>query len=116
MTANHGVAHWPGAAVANLDTALRKSQHMATVGSMSTTPERVRQVIERSGHSHREFAERVGLDASKLSKSLAGTRRFTSVDLARIGDLGAVSIEWLLGGDERAHDLGPIAVGVDSLA
>jgi len=100
MTANHGVAHWPGAAVANLDTALRKSQQMATVDHMSTTPERVREVIERSGQSHREFAELVGLDASKLSKSLAGTRRFTSVDLARIGDLGAVSIEWLLGGEE----------------
>ncbi|MGL5863875.1 MAG: helix-turn-helix domain-containing protein [Phycicoccus sp.] len=67
---------------------------------MSSTEERVRDVIERSGHSHREFAELVGLDASKLSKSLAGTRRFTSVDLARIGDLGDVSIEWLLGGDE----------------
>jgi len=69
---------------------------------MSTTPERVREVIERSGHSHREFAELVGLDAPKLSKSLAGIRRFTSVDLARIGDLGDVSIEWLLGGEEPA--------------
>ena len=43
-----------------------------------------------------EFARAVGLDAPKLSKSLAGIRRFTSSD-SRIAEVGGVSVDWLLG-------------------
>lgn len=67
---------------------------------MTSTAARVRRVIEESGLTQGEFARHVGLDAPKLSKSLSGVRRFTSLDLARIGELSGRSVEWLLGGDE----------------
>ncbi|MGP3920228.1 helix-turn-helix domain-containing protein [Nonomuraea sp. 10N515B] len=62
--------------------------------------QRVRQLITRSGRSQGEFATLAGLDPSKMSKSLSGTRRFTSLDLARIAELGGVTVDWLLGADE----------------
>lgn len=62
--------------------------------------QRVRELIARSGQSQGEFAVRAGLDPSKMSKSLSGTRRFTSLDLARIAELGGVTVDWLLGMDD----------------
>lgn len=38
------------------------------------TAARVRQLIKESGLTQAEFAGRVGLDASKMSKSLSGVR------------------------------------------
>jgi Zn-dependent peptidase ImmA (M78 family)/transcriptional regulator with XRE-family HTH domain len=67
---------------------------------MPTISDRVRELLARSGMSQREFAERIGLDNSKLSKSLSGTRRFSSLDLARIAEVGQVTVDWLLSGDE----------------
>ncbi|AQZ65609.1 Transcriptional regulator, TetR family [[Actinomadura] parvosata subsp. kistnae] len=61
------------------------------------TAARVRQLIAESGLTQAEFAVRAGLDAPKMSKSLSGVRRFTSLDLARIADLCGVSVDWLLG-------------------
>src|SRR4051812_6185939 len=58
---------------------------------------RVRQVIDEAGCSQREFARRVVMDPSKLSRSLGGTRRFTVAELARIADAGRVDAGWLLG-------------------
>ncbi|MFG2768305.1 TetR family transcriptional regulator C-terminal domain-containing protein [Streptomyces rubiginosohelvolus] len=58
---------------------------------------RVRQVIDAEGVSGREFARRIVIDPSKLSRSLNGTRRFTAAELARIADIGAVDVGWLLG-------------------
>jgi len=58
---------------------------------------RVRQVIGEAGCSQREFARRVVMDPSKLSRSLGGTRRFTVAELARIADAGRVDAGWLLG-------------------
>ncbi len=58
---------------------------------------RVRQVIDAAGVSAREFARRIVIDPSKLSRSLNGTRRFTAAELARIADIGAVDVGWLLG-------------------
>lgn len=84
------------------DTELRKSQLTATVGHMSTPMDRVRDVIARSGMGQGEFALAIGLDAPKLSKSMTGTRRFTSLDVARIAEVGKVSVDWLLSGEEPA--------------
>lgn len=66
---------------------------------MSSIPNRVRETIRTSGLSQREFAQRIGLDDSKLSKSLSGARRFSSLDLARIADLCGVTVDWLVTGD-----------------
>ncbi|MBA0053977.1 TetR family transcriptional regulator [Streptomyces sp. AJS327] len=59
--------------------------------------ERVREVIEWTGCSQREFARRIVMDPSKLSRSLGGSRRFTAAELVRIADAGAVDAGWLLG-------------------
>ncbi|WP_261574793.1 XRE family transcriptional regulator [Frankia gtarii] len=69
---------------------------------MEGTPGRVLNLIEASGQSRRAFAQDIGLDDSKLSKSLSGARRFSSLDLARIADKCGVTIEWLLTGEEPA--------------
>ncbi|MGW0565587.1 TetR family transcriptional regulator C-terminal domain-containing protein [Streptomyces sp. NPDC003016] len=59
--------------------------------------ERVRQVIDTVGVSRREFARRVVMDPSKLSRSLSGARRFTVAELARIADTADVDAGWLFG-------------------
>ena len=63
--------------------------------------DRVLDVVERSGLKHSEFAALVGMDPTKLSKSLNGIRRFTSLELAVIADQGDVTVDWLLTGQGR---------------
>lgn len=63
--------------------------------------DRVRKVMDAATPHQAAFAESVGLTADKLSKSLSGKRRFTSLDLARIADLGGTTVDWLLTGRER---------------
>lgn len=67
---------------------------------MQDIPGRVLSLIEASGMSRGDFARRIGLDDSKLSKSVSGTRRFSSLDLARIADLCKVSVDWLVTGED----------------
>ena len=61
---------------------------------------RVRQLIKESGLTHTEFGARIGLEKTKLSKSLAGRRRFTSLELALAAQQGGVTVDWLLTGTE----------------
>jgi AcrR family transcriptional regulator len=68
---------------------------------MEDVRERVRHLIDNSGATHHAFASTVGLEASKLSKSLSGTRRFRTEELTAIADHAEVSLEWLL------HGVGP---------
>ncbi|WP_369200894.1 TetR family transcriptional regulator C-terminal domain-containing protein [Streptomyces sp. PU-14G] len=65
--------------------------------SAGEVAERVRKVVEAAGCTQREFARRVVMDPSKLSRALSGTRRFTVAELARIADAGEVDAGWLLG-------------------
>ncbi|CAM5348639.1 TetR family transcriptional regulator [Streptomyces spiroverticillatus] len=58
---------------------------------------RVREVVAAAGVSQREFARRVVMDPSKLSRSLGGTRRFTAAELARIADTAGADVGWLMG-------------------
>src|SRR5215469_9722179 len=69
---------------------------------MEAIPGRVVGLIEASGLSRGAFAQRVGLDDSKLSKSLSGVRRFSSLDLARIAQLCHVTVDWLVTGEDTA--------------
>lgn len=69
---------------------------------MSGTPERVRDLITQAGLSQHEFAARIGLDDSKLSKTLSGVRRFSSLDLARIAEAFEVTVDYLITGEEPA--------------
>lgn len=59
---------------------------------------RVRDAIKNAGINHSEVARRIGLDASKLSKSLAGTRKFRVEEISRIAELTEVSTDWLTTG------------------
>jgi AcrR family transcriptional regulator len=69
---------------------------------MPTTDEalrdRVRQLVGRTSRTQGEFATRIGLDSSKLSRALGGKRRFSSFELSRIAEVGEVSLDWLLHG------------------
>ncbi|MEV5610605.1 TetR/AcrR family transcriptional regulator [Streptomyces sp. NPDC052225] len=76
------------------------------------TAARVREVITAAGVSQREFARRIVMDPSKLSRSLSGTRRFTAAELARIADEGRVDAGWLLGSKPR-EDAAPVAEPVE---
>jgi Zn-dependent peptidase ImmA (M78 family)/transcriptional regulator with XRE-family HTH domain len=67
---------------------------------VSSIPDRVLGLIEASGLSRHAFALRIGLDDSKLSKSMSGARRFSSLDLARIAELCQVTVDWLITGEE----------------
>jgi Zn-dependent peptidase ImmA (M78 family)/transcriptional regulator with XRE-family HTH domain len=67
---------------------------------MPSTPERVRDLIAASGLTQRAYGEHIGLDTTKLSKSLTGGRRFTSLELARISELSNVTVDWLITGAE----------------
>jgi hypothetical protein len=51
------------------------------------------------------------LNGPKLSKALSGARRFSSLDFARIADVGQVSVDWLLTGHEP-----PLAVSARATA
>ncbi|TWF95256.1 TetR family transcriptional regulator [Saccharopolyspora dendranthemae] len=68
--------------------------------------ERVRSAVRRFPESQRVLAERIGLDSTKLSKGLNGTRRFTPEELTRIADAGGVTVNWLING---ADDLETVA-------
>lgn len=63
--------------------------------------ERVRSIVENSGLTHRDVAALLGLDPSKLSKSLNGVRRFSSYELASAAELGGRTVDWILTGEER---------------
>ncbi|OHV24897.1 hypothetical protein BBK14_22925 [Parafrankia soli] len=80
----------------------------------ATVPERVAGLIEASGLTRRDFGLRIGLDESKMSKSLRGTRRFSSTDLARIAQACEVTVDWLLTGDEPALSLAARTAGGDA--
>ncbi|OON80140.1 TetR family transcriptional regulator C-terminal domain-containing protein [Streptomyces tsukubensis] len=63
--------------------------------------DRVRQVIDGLGCSRREFARRIVMDPSKLSRSLGGTRRFTLAEIVRIAETAGVEVGRLLGSPQR---------------
>lgn len=59
---------------------------------------RVRAAIRRAGINHSEVARSIGLEPSKLSKSLAGTRKFRVEEITRIAELTDVTTDWLTRG------------------
>jgi hypothetical protein len=60
--------------------------------------ERIAGQVEASGLHVGEFARRAGLDEAKLTSSLTGGRRVTSLDVARIAEFCGISVWWLLTG------------------
>lgn len=80
---------------------LRLPQLARTVERMSeeNIGNRVRAALERVGMPHKELADRLDLSRDKLSKSLGGSRTFTSGELADISDALRVDIYWLISGE-----------------
>ncbi|MGP3979584.1 ImmA/IrrE family metallo-endopeptidase [Streptomyces sp. KR80] len=68
-----------------------------------TLADRVRAVISRVAASQAAFAKDIGMTGDKLSKSLGGARRFTSLELALIAEAGDVTVDWLLTGRAPAQ-------------
>ena len=64
--------------------------------------QRVRRAIGRTGSTRREFAAAIGLDETKLSKSLGGRRRFTTDELAAISRRADVPLAELVHGGRPA--------------
>ncbi|MDK8637609.1 TetR family transcriptional regulator C-terminal domain-containing protein [Corynebacterium imitans] len=54
-----------------------------------------RAAIAAAGLRHRDVAAHLGIDASKLSKSLSGVRRFSATELARLAALTGVDAQSL---------------------
>lgn len=68
---------------------------------MTTTAARVKSLIDLASETQGDFAKRINLDPSKLSRSLNGQRRFSLADLSAIADVCGVSVDWLAGGEAR---------------
>ncbi|WP_227492675.1 TetR family transcriptional regulator C-terminal domain-containing protein [Brevibacterium sp. CFH 10365] len=76
---------------------------MVTTGKGADSTEtslvsRVRTAIKDAGINHSEVARQIELDASKLSKSLATTRKFRVEEISRIAELTGVTTDWLTTG------------------
>ncbi|MCD2185581.1 TetR family transcriptional regulator C-terminal domain-containing protein [Actinomycetospora soli] len=72
---------------------------------------RVRAAVDAAG-SRRRVAAAVGLDETKLSKALAGRRRFTPDELDRIAAHTGVDLTWLL----RGAGSSPVTAASDLIA
>lgn len=69
---------------------------------------RVRGLIHSRPGAQREFAAAIGLDESKLSKSLNGTRRFSPHELVRIAEHSGVTVNWLINGRDDARTVAAV--------
>lgn len=65
--------------------------------------ERVRELIARDGRTQRRFAAAIGLEETKLSKALAGRRRFAAAELVAIADATGATVNRLLHGRDDAR-------------
>jgi AcrR family transcriptional regulator len=63
---------------------------------------RVRELIRSMPGAQREFAAAIGLDETKLSKALTGTRRFSPHELVRVAECCGVTVNWLINGSDDA--------------
>jgi AcrR family transcriptional regulator len=61
---------------------------------------RVRSLIRPVPGAERAFAEAIGLDEIKLSKSLGGSRRFKAGELMAIAEHCGVTVNWLINGSD----------------
>lgn len=64
--------------------------------------ERVRQLMQTSGLNQAEFAELIATSPDRLSKSLSGTRKFTTTELALAAESAGTTVEWILTGQHKA--------------
>lgn len=75
-----------------------------------TVGDRVRGLVRSRPGAQREFAAAIGLDETKLSKALNGTRRFSPHELVRIAEYCGVTVNWLLNGSDEAATMTAVPV------
>lgn len=69
-----------------------------------TVVDRARNVVFSADLTQREFAARIGMDATALSKALRGTRRLRDDELRAIARVGKVPVDYLRSGSGVAPD------------
>jgi len=69
---------------------------------------RVRAAIRASGLAQRDVARHIGLDETKLSKALRGTRRFRPDELTQLASAAGVTVNWLLSGTDDAASMSAV--------
>ncbi|WP_189348122.1 TetR family transcriptional regulator C-terminal domain-containing protein [Zhihengliuella salsuginis] len=74
---------------------------MSEISGPPRVGERAKEAIHSGGHSQRSVAAQMGLDETKLSKSLSGQRRFNAEELLALATATGVTVKWLLG--EQSH-------------
>ncbi|MEH0059856.1 TetR family transcriptional regulator C-terminal domain-containing protein [Auritidibacter ignavus] len=85
---------------------------LPTVEPCLGTADRARAAIRATGIRQRHIAQQMGLDDSKLSKSLAGVRKFSATELHALARLTGVSVDWLLAdGTATSSDPSPARQG-----
>ncbi|WP_091614622.1 TetR/AcrR family transcriptional regulator [Amycolatopsis saalfeldensis] len=77
---------------------------------------RVRELIRSMPGAQREFAAGIGLDETKLSKALTGTRRFSPHELVRVAEYCGVTVNWLLNGSDDAKTVTAVPAPATRLA
>ncbi|WP_225799951.1 TetR family transcriptional regulator C-terminal domain-containing protein [Streptomyces sp. NK15101] len=78
-------------------TAIRRAQD----DDARAVADRARLVVRSAAVSQREFAARVGMEPTALSKALNGGRRLADRELAAIARIGKVSLRYLRTGEGR---------------
>ncbi|MCW2134388.1 TetR/AcrR family transcriptional regulator [Arthrobacter sp. VKM Ac-2550] len=76
---------------------------MASAADHAGLAERARVSIRNSGLAQREVARHIGLDETKLSKALKGTRRFLPAELTNLADVTGVTVNWLISGSDQSQ-------------
>jgi AcrR family transcriptional regulator len=66
---------------------------------------RFRAAVQSSGIAQREIGRAIGMDESKLSKSISGQRRFQSDELFDFATVTGVTVSWLLTGTDSDDQL-----------
>jgi AcrR family transcriptional regulator len=82
----------------------------------TTVSSRIADGIRRHRMTQRELAERIGLDPTKLSKSLSGRRRFAVDELRQVAVVLGVSLDSLTGGEQRDLVMVPAPPGQSAMS
>lgn len=72
-----------------------------------STAQRAKETLRSSGLSQRQVAASIGMDETKLSKSLSGRRKFGAEELLGLATATGVTVRWLLG-DESQVSVAPL--------
>ncbi|TFD59798.1 TetR family transcriptional regulator [Cryobacterium suzukii] len=73
---------------------------------------RVRTAIRDSGLAQRDVARHIGIDETKLSKALKGTRRFRPDELTQLATAAGVTVNWLLSGTDDAVGVSAVPAAI----